>query len=248
MNESEGQDDLSPGSLVDTPAERLTRRSIRSFVIRNGRLTSAQNDALEQLAPQFCLPYQDMPIDAATVFGRTAPLWLEIGFGNGDALLDMAEAHPEVDLIGCEVHAPGVGHALIGIEKRGLSNVRIVQHDAMEVMQAMLAADALTRALLFFPDPWHKKRHHKRRIVQREFLDAVAHVLAVDGLLHCATDWADYADWMFDHLEADTRFTNLAGPRLASPRPAWRTVTRFEQRGTRLGHEVTDLLYSLRRD
>lgn len=216
-------------------------------MIRNGRLTKAQGDALDRLAPRFCLPYQNEPIDASTIFSRDAPLWLEIGFGNGDALLHMAASCPEANLLGCEVHAPGVGHALIGVEERGLENVRIVQHDAMEVLEHMLAPRSVQRVLLFFPDPWHKKRHHKRRIVQRDFLDACARVLAPDGLLHCATDWADYAEWMLEHIEADNRFENVAGARQESPRPEWRTMTRFELRGKRLGHEVTDLLYTRRR-
>lgn len=235
-----------PTSTAPDEAEepaRMTRRSIRSFVIRNGRLTGAQGEALERLLPTFGLPFVETPIDPEAVFGRRASLWLEIGFGNGDALVAMAAARPDVDFIGCEVHAPGVGHALIGIESQGLSNVRIIQHDAMEVLERMLAPASLTRVLLFFPDPWHKKRHHKRRIVQREFLDTVARALATGGVLHCATDWADYATWMLEHLEPDRRFRNLAGPGRLSPRPAWRTSTRFERRGERLGHEVADLLH-----
>ena len=238
----------APSAASAPEAARLTRRSIRSFVIRNGRLTGAQGEALERLLPRFGLPFVEEPLEPEAVFGRRAPLHLEIGFGNGDALVDMAGARPDVDFIGCEVHAPGVGHALIALEERGLENVRIVQHDAMEVLERMLAPAALDRVLLFFPDPWHKKRHHKRRIVQREFLDAVARALAPGGLLHCATDWADYATWMLEHIEPDTRFENVAGAGRTSPRPAWRTSTRFERRGERLGHEVADLLYTRRRD
>ena len=193
--------------------------------------------------PVHGLPYTEKPLEPRALFGRTAPLWLEIGFGNGDALVEMARGHPDVDFIGCEVHAPGVGHALLGIEEHGLDNVRIVQHDAMEVLERMFAPATLARVLLFFPDPWHKKRHHKRRIVQPDFLDAVARTLAPEGLLHCATDWRDYAEWMLERIEADERFENVAGPGRASPRPAWRTLTRFERRGERLGHAVTDLLY-----
>ena len=230
------------------PEERLTTRSIRSFVIRNGRLTGAQADALERLLPRYGLPFAERPLVASEVFGRSAPLWLEIGFGNGDALLDMADARPDVDFIGCEVHAPGVGHALRGIEARALGNVRIVQHDALEVLERMIGPASLDRVLLFFPDPWHKKRHHKRRIVQGEFLDAVARALEPGALLHCATDWQDYAAWMIEHLEADDRFENVAGAAQPSPRPQWRTLTRFERRGERLGHDVTDLLYARREE
>ena len=167
----------SPHPAGEASERRLTNRSIRSFVIRNGRLTAAQADALERLSPRYVLPFDTKSVHARQVFGRRAPLWLEIGFGNGDALLDMAAARPEVDFIGCEVHAPGVGHALRGIETRALDNVRIVQHDALEVLEHMVAPASLDRVLLFFPDPWHKKRHHKRRIVQDDFLGAVARAL-----------------------------------------------------------------------
>ena len=228
--------------------ERLTHRSVRSFVIRGGRLTGAQGEALERLLPRYGLPFTDAPLVPERVFGRRAPLWLEIGFGDGEALLDMAAARPEVDFLGCEVHAPGVGRALLGIERLGLENVRVVQHDVMEVLASMLPPASLERVLLFFPDPWHKKRHHKRRLVRREFLDAVARSLAPGGILHCATDWRDYAEWMLERIEPDPRFDNLAGPGRSSPRPEWRTLTRFERRGERLGHEVTDLLYRRRPD
>ena len=243
-----GQSDTTsdqPSSLEEkTPSSaRLTSRSIRSFVIRNGRTTSAQSDAIERLLPQFGIPYAEYPITLDAVFSRTAPTWLEIGFGNGDVLISAASAQPETNVLGVEVHTAGVGHALLGIEQHQLSNVRIIQHDAVEVLESMLPAASIDKVLLLFPDPWHKKRHHKRRIVQRDFLNGVARVLRKQGVLHCATDWAEYGQWMLEHLEADTRFSNLAGPGLSSPRPDWRPLTRFEQRGHRLGHEVVDLLY-----
>lgn len=213
-------------------------------MVRNGRTTAAQTDALERLLPVYGIPYSDTPLDLPDVFGRQSPAWLEIGFGNGDVLLDMADNHPDTNVLGVEVHESGIGHALIGIEARELLNVRLVQHDAMEVMENMLAPACLDRILLLFPDPWHKKRHHKRRIVQADFLDAVARTLKPGGVLHCATDWADYGEWMIEHLEQDDRFTNMAGPGMPSPRPEWRPVTRFERRGHRLGHDVVDLLYT----
>ena len=215
-------------------------------MVRNGRTTAAQTDALERLLPRFGLPYSDDPINLAASFGRQAPTWLEIGFGNGDSLLNMASTHPDVNIIGAEVHESGIGHALIGVESNELSNVRLIQHDAMEVMENMLAPGSLDKVLLLFPDPWHKKRHHKRRIVQADFLNAVARTLKTGGILHCATDWAEYGEWMIEKLEQDERFTNVAGAGLASSRPQWRPVTSFERRGHRLGHSVTDLLYTRR--
>jgi len=233
-----------PDNATAPARERLTERSIRSFVIRGGRLTAAQGEALERLMPRYGLPFAEKPIDPLEAFGRRAPLWLEVGFGNGEALIDMAHHHPDTDFLGCEVHAPGVGHALIALERHGLTNVRVIQHDALEVLDRMIAPGALARVLLFFPDPWHKKRHHKRRIVQGDFLEAVATALAPGGTLHCATDWREYADWMIEHVEADGRFVNEAGAGRVSPRPSSRTLTRFERRGARLGHEVADLLYT----
>lgn len=224
----------------------LTSRSIRSFVIRNGRMTQAQQDAIDQLLPDYGIAFQDQITDFNQCFGRTADTWLEIGFGNGDALLHMAELHPEVNIIGCEVHAPGVGQALLGIQARGLSNVRIVQHDAMEVLQRMVGAQALARVLLFFPDPWHKKRHHKRRIVQDEFVKAISSRLQSGGLLHCATDVTDYAEWMLEYLQPAEHLVNEAADQRFVEQPSWRTNTRFERRGQRLGHDVFDLLYRRR--
>jgi len=224
-------------------SQGLTRRSIRSFVIRNGRTTAAQSDAIERLMPALGVDYRSAQLDLIDTFGREAPTWLEIGFGNGDALLDMAGSNPDTNLLGIEVHNAGVGHALLGIEQRQLGNVRIVQHDAMEVLEDMVRHASIDKVMLFFPDPWHKKRHHKRRIVQPDFLNAVHRVLRVGGILHCATDWAEYGQWMIEHLEADKRYSNVAGAAQASSRPSWRPLTRFEQRGHRLGHSVLDLIY-----
>jgi len=221
----------------------LTSRSIRSFVIRNGRLTDAQQLALDTLLPQFGIPFSEQALALPTVFGRTAPTWLEIGFGNGDALLHMAETHPEINFLGVEVHSPGVGQALLGIQSRNLSNLRVIQHDAMDVMQYMLAPGSLARVLLFFPDPWHKKRHHKRRIVQEEFINAVSSRLCSGGHLHCATDVADYAAWMLERLQAAEHLVNESPTNDFIDQPAWRINTRFERRGQRLGHDVFDLLY-----
>ncbi len=222
---------------------RLTTRSIRSFVVRNGRLTRAQEHAVSTYLPHHGIPYSDQPLDLVKTFGRDAPVWLEIGFGNGDALLAMAQQNPHINLIGVEIHTPGIGQALMGIESSQLSNIKLIQHDAMDVLQNMLNPSSLAKVLLFFPDPWRKKRHHKRRIVQQEFLNMVSSRLAPAGVLHCATDWADYADWMQHEFSINTAFTNTAGAGNFSPRPDWRPLTRFEQRGHRLGHEVRDLIF-----
>jgi len=234
--------------MTDEAVEnRLTSRSIRSFVIRNGRLTTAQAAALDTLLPRYGIEYQEgEQLDLKAVFGRTAPIWLEIGFGNGDALVDMASRYPETDFIGIEVHEPGVGQALMGIEAAQLGNVRIIRHDAMEVLQQMISAAALNRVLLFFPDPWRKKRHFKRRIVQNEFVELVADKLDTGGVLHCATDWQDYAEWMLEKLQNSNKLINQSTTGEYSDRPAWRTNTRFEKRGERLGHAVFDLLYTRR--
>ena len=227
----------------ESAGQRLTSRSVRSFVVRNGRVTQAQSDAIERLLPLHGLRYCETPIDLVGSFARQAPTWLEIGFGNGDVLIDTARNHPDVNVLGVEVHTAGIGHALLGIEQHQLNNIRLVQHDAVEVLQNMLPEGCLSQVFLLFPDPWHKKRHHKRRIVQRDFLDGVSRVLEPGGILHCATDWAEYAEWMIEHLEADERFSNTSGPAQPSPRPSWRPLTRFERRGQRLGHEVVDLIY-----
>lgn len=227
------------------PTARLTSRSIRSFVIRNGRLTKAQAAAMDNLLPRFGIEYRENQLlDFCNVFSQVKPVWLEIGFGNGDALVDMASRYPNTNFIGIEVHEPGVGQALMGIESRSLQNVRIIQHDAIEVLQQMIPASALQRVLLFFPDPWRKKRHFKRRIVQKEFIELVADKLQSGGVLHCATDWQDYAEWMLEKINACERLRNQSATGEYSARPEWRTNTRFEQRGERLGHTVADLLYT----
>ncbi len=224
---------------------RLTSRSIRSFVIRNGRLTKAQAAAIDTLLPRYGIEYcEDQLLDFSAIFTQENPVWMEIGFGNGDALIDMASRYPNTNFIGVEVHEPGVGQALMGIETLSLQNVRIIQHDAIEILQHMIPASALQRVLLFFPDPWRKKRHFKRRIVQKDFVELVADKLESGGVLHCATDWQDYAQWMLDKISTCERLENQNKTGGYSSRPEWRTRTRFEQRGERLGHTVSDLLYT----
>jgi tRNA (guanine-N7-)-methyltransferase len=230
-------------------------RTIRSFVLREGRLTPGQQRAFDELwpsyglggAPDDDLAWQGEPLQLATVFGNDHPITLEIGFGNGDSLAAMAAAAPDRNFIGIEVHRPGVGHLLMRIEELGLHNLRVMRKDAVAVLKHALPASSLDRVQLFFPDPWHKKRHHKRRILQPDFVALLARVLRPGGHFHAATDWQDYAEHMLAVLSAaDTLFENTAGPGNYTPRPADRPLTKFEQRGQRLGHGVWDLLFRRR--
>ena len=223
------------------------RRAVRSFVLRGGRLTAGQQRAFATLWPRWGIAPGSDPLDPVAVFGNRNPVYLEIGFGNGESLVAMAAAHPERNYIGVEVHPPGVGHLLLRLEACGCDNVRVIRHDAIDVLDRMLAADSLAGVYLFFPDPWHKKRHHKRRIVQPAFLDRVHRVLAPGGVLHAATDWEDYARHMLETLRADPRFENLADDDGFVPRPGERPLTKFERRGQRLGHGVRDLRFRCRK-
>jgi tRNA (guanine-N7-)-methyltransferase len=219
-------------------------RRIRSYVRREGRITSAQQTALEQLWPRYGLDPGSEPIDFAAVFGRVAPITLEIGFGNGTALAALAEGAPERDFVGIEVHRPGVGHLLRLLESKGLTNVRLLCQDAVVVLRDCIPAGALAEVLLWFPDPWPKKRHHKRRLVQPEFVRLLHRCLTPGGRLHLATDWADYAQHMLRALDADGGYENAEGVGRFSSHRASRPPTKFEQRGQRLGHEVFDLIYT----
>jgi tRNA (guanine-N7-)-methyltransferase len=216
------------------------KRSIRSYVLRAGRITEAQKRALAELLPRYGIPFAPGPIDLDTAFGRRAPRVLEIGIGNGDTLIELATAMPATDFIGAEVHPPGIGHCLLAVEARGLTNVRVVVHDAVELLEHMIPPAALDEVLLYFPDPWPKKRHHKRRILQAPFVALVASRLKPGGRFRLATDWEPYAAWMLEVLSASADFTNAAPGGGCIERPE-RTATRFERRGRRLGHRVFDL-------
>lgn len=220
-----------------------TQTRIRSFVRREGRLTPAQQRALEELWPRYGLDFAPAPLDFAAVFGRPAPLTLEIGFGNGETLAALAAAHPERNYLGIEVHRPGVGRLLNALAARGLDNVRVIMHDAVEAVEAMLPDAVVDQALIYFPDPWPKKRHHKRRLVQPPFVAMLARALAPGARLELATDWDDYAAGMLETLEATPAFLNLAGRGRFAERPPYRPSTRFERRGLGLGHAVRDLVY-----
>lgn len=221
------------------------QRRIRSFVRREGRLTAGQRRALEALWPLYGITCED-PLDLDREFGRQAPRTLEIGFGNGVSLAQMAEVAPGNDFLGIEVHRPGIGRLLEEIEARGLSNVRVMNRDAVEVLERQVPAASLDRVLLFFPDPWHKKKHHKRRILQPRFIELLARALRPGGHFHLATDWRDYAEHMLAEMEQATAFRNVAGPGRYADKPAYRPTTKFERRGQRLGHGVWDLVYERR--
>ena len=217
------------------------RRSIRSFVVRAGRMGTGQSRALADLGPRFVLPYAPALLDFEAAFVRRAPVVLEIGFGMGDATAAIAQAAPDTDFLGVEVHTPGVGALLKHIADKPLANVRIVQHDAVEVLQHMIAPGSLSGVHVFFPDPWHKKRHHKRRLIQPPFVALLASRLAPGGRLHCATDWQPYAEQMLEVLSAEPSLENTADG--YAPRPDYRPLTKFENRGLKLGHGVWDLVF-----
>ena len=214
---------------------------MRSFVVRAGRMGPGQQRALKDLGPTYVLPYRPAPLDLDAAFGRTAPRIVEIGFGMGDATAQIAAARPEVDFLGIEVHEPGVGALLKRIGEQRLGNLRIVQHDAVEVLQQMIAPASLAGVHVFFPDPWHKLRHNKRRLIQPPFVALLASRLAPGGVLHCATDWQPYAEQMLEVLSGEpllrNRFDGYA------PRPDYRPLTKFENRGLKLGHGVWDLVF-----
>ncbi len=219
------------------------RRSIRSFVRRESRITPAQTRALAQLWPRYGIPEGVIPLDWPTVFGRRAPVILEIGFGNGEALAAAATAHPENDYLGIEVHRPGAGSLLRRLETQDLRNVRVMLADASEILTQRIADASLTAVHLFFPDPWPKKRHHKRRLVQPDFTALVARRLALGGYFHLATDWPAYAEHMAAVLSCTEGLVDASGNGRFQKLVAERLSTRFEQRGRKLGHEVRDLLY-----
>ena len=218
---------------------------IRSFVRREGRLTAGQQRALDELWTRYGQPF-DEDFDPAAVFGRSAPLTLEIGFGNGASLATMAANEPTADFIGIEVHRPGVGHLLIRLDEQELGNVRVFCHDAVEVLEQRISDASLDRVLLFFPDPWPKRKHHKRRIVQPDFVARIARKLKPGGLFHMATDWEHYAAHMLRIMQATPEFSNCDSDGGYVEQPAWRPATKFEQRGQRLGHAVHDLLFRRR--
>lgn len=228
--------------MTDAAAPSV-RREIKSFVMRAGRMTPGQQRGLDEGLPKFGLKISDGAINPAQVFERQAPCTLEIGFGMGHSLVEMAAAAPEQDFIGIEVHRPGVGSLLSGLLSQNLLNVRVYQEDAIEVLKQCIPDASLDRLLLFFPDPWHKARHHKRRIVQPEFAQLVRSKLKVGGVFHMATDWEPYAEYMLEVMQVAAGYQNLSSSGNWVERPAERPVTKFERRGHKLGHGVWDLKF-----
>ena len=224
------------------PAGVAYPKTIKSFVRRAGRTTTGQAKAFEELGPRFILSYTGQPLDAAASFGRSAPLILEIGFGMGEATAHIARVRPNDNFLCCEVHEPGVGALLKRIGEQELENIRILQHDAVEVIDHMLAPASLDGIHIFFPDPWHKKKHNKRRLIQPALVAKLAARLKPGGYLHCATDWQPYAEQMLEVLGSDQLLHNST-PDGYAPQPDYRPLTKFENRGLRLGHGVWDLVF-----
>jgi tRNA (guanine-N7-)-methyltransferase len=237
--------DLSP-CQNSPPRETGERRSVRSFVLRGGRLTDGQKRALEDLWPRWGIDPGDGLLDFVSLYGNDAPVILEIGFGDGAATWRMAEAEPQHNFLGVEVHRPGVGRLLLTLEEKGIGNVRVVCDDAVNLLRERIPPASLAGVRIYFPDPWPKKRHHKRRIVQPAFIDLLASRMQSGAILHLATDWAPYAEHMLEVMRASRAFESLSPGGGSCPRPAWRPRTKYESRGERLGHPVSDLVFRRR--
>ena len=220
-------------------------RAIRSFVRREGRITPAQRSALDTYSSRYGIELSDQPLDPVGLFGRHAPLHLEIGCGTGETLLDLAGLHPENDYLGVEVYRSGIGRLLIGVHQRRLHNVRIIDKDIVPILAQSIPDHMLDAVYIFFPDPWPKKRHHKRRLIQPAFVKTLQHKLRRHGRVFIATDWEDYARHIVQTFGSHGGFLNLAGSRRYAPRPRWRPVTRYERRAMRLGHTIREFVYGL---
>lgn len=243
---SQQHDALTTSADAQAPAHVVHPKTIKSFVKRAGRTTTGQAKAFADLGPRFLVPYQCSVLDTQAAFGRTAPLILEIGFGMGEATAHIARVRPNDNFLCCEVHEPGVGALLKRMGEQDLHNIRIVQHDAVEVLQHMLPPACLDGVHIFFPDPWHKKKHNKRRLIQPAFVAQLVERLKPGGYIHCATDWQPYAEQMLEVLQAETRLRNTATQAALSgyaPKPDYRPLTKFENRGLRLGHGVWDVVF-----
>lgn len=218
-------------------------RNIKSYVVRSGRMTPGQEKAYTELWSAYGIEANDQLIDFELLFGRQAPVILEIGFGMGDSLIEIAANHPENNYLGIEVHKPGVGRLLGNISERALTNLRVMQFDAIEVLKKQVRDESLSAVYLFFPDPWHKRRHNKRRIVKDDFIQLIRKKLLIRGQFHMATDWEEYAVQMLDTMTQSVGFKNCAPDGGYIPRPEYRPITKFERRGERLGHGVWDVLF-----
>ncbi len=233
-NTQENTTDDNPG---------LQKRRIKSFAIRQGRMSQRQRNAVEQHWSEYGVDWKPQPIDLDACFGRSAPVVLEIGFGMGASLAAMAKAAPEKNFLGIEVHKPGIGALLALSFEQDIHNIRVINHDAVDVLQSALLDKSLDRIQIYFPDPWHKSRHHKRRLIQPGFVQLLRSKLKLGGILHMATDWENYAEQMLEVVDHAEGYVNCAGKGHYSPRPEYRPFTKFEKRGERLGHGVWDLLY-----
>jgi tRNA (guanine-N7-)-methyltransferase len=229
----------------DSP-QQGARRPVRSYVLRAGRMTDGQKRALEELWPVWGIEVSGGALDLEALFGDTHPVILEIGFGNGEATWRTARDHPEQNFLGVEVHPPGVGHLLLALARESIRNVRVVCHDAVEFLEQCIPDHSLAGVRLFFPDPWPKKRHHKRRIIQPAFMQLLARKLRAGAILHMATDWQPYAEYALEVMNGSAEFENLSQDGRYCERPGWRPRTKYERRGERLGHEVSDLLFRRR--
>ncbi len=241
MSTSNPRHTAPQGAAREESAKPDPQRHIRSFVLRQGHLSVAQRRAVDMLMPRYGVPYAERQLDLAAAFGRSAPKILEIGFGMGDSTAAIAQARPENDYLALEVHTPGVGNLLKLIEARQINNIRIIRHDAVEVLRNMIADGSLAGVHIFFPDPWHKARHHKRRLIQAPFIAQLAQKLKPGGYLHAATDWQNYAEQILAVFSAEPLLHNTRNG--YSPRPDTRPLTKFEQRGLRLGHGVWDIVF-----
>ncbi len=223
--------------------EQALHREIKSFVLRQGKITQGQQRAIEELMPVYGLQYTGEQLDLASAFGRDNPKLVEIGFGMGHATWQIAKNNPKNDYLGVEVHLPGVGALLMQMRDNDVGNLRLIRHDAVEILRNMLADDSISGFHIYFPDPWHKKRHHKRRIIQSEFVNLLCQKLKSGGYIHLATDWEEYAKWMLDILRSNSQLVNKSTSNDYVPRPDYRPLTKFENRGVKLGHGVWDLIF-----
>jgi tRNA (guanine-N7-)-methyltransferase len=247
MPHSASMTDSSTPASSEQSAQNPHLRSIKTYVLRAGRMGSGQKRAFDTYGPQYLLPYQTQPLDVAAAFGRIAPLVLEIGFGMGDATAHIARVRPDDNFLCCEVHEPGVGALLKRCGEGQINNIRIVQHDAVQVLAQMLGENSLDGVHIFFPDPWHKSRHHKRRLIQPPFVAQLCRHIKPGGYLHLATDWEPYAQQMMAVLSAEPQLENTAGAGQFAAKPDYRPLTKFENRGLRLGHGVWDLVLRRKR-
>lgn len=218
-----------------------TDRQVRSFVLRKGKMTTGQKKAVEELMPKYAFD-PNKTIDFKSLFGNENPVWLDIGFGNGESIIHAAQKYPDINFLGIEVHLPGVGHLLIGIKEHQLENVRIIRNDAVDMLNLFIADDSLSAIHVYFPDPWHKKRHHKRRIMNQAFMDLIKPKLKSDGRLHYASDWEPYAFEVQELMTQNDWLENTQSNNNFAPRPEWRPITKFERRSQRLEHGTYDLI------